>query len=43
MQAPYFFPFWNEAGLQLIGDLIDPEDEGDVKLDIGGPGVAWDL
>ena len=25
-----------------MGDLIDTEDEGDMKLDIGVPGVVWE-
>ena len=29
--ALFFIPSLNEASLQLIGDLIDAEDEGDVK------------
>ena len=41
-EAPYFVLILNEASLQLMGDLINAEDEGDVKLDIGVPGVVWD-
>ena len=40
---PFFIPFLNEASSQLMGDLIDAEGEGDVKLDIGVPGVVGDL
>ena len=38
-----FCTFLNEASLQFMGDLIDAEDEGDVKWDIGVPGVVWGL
>ena len=40
-EAPFLIRFLNEASLQFMGDLIDAEDEGDVKLDIGVPGVVW--
>ena len=43
MHRLIFIPLLNEASLQFMGDLIDAEDEGDVKWDIGVPGVVWGL
>ena len=42
-EAPFFMPFWNDVSSELMGDLIDVVDEGDVKLDINVPGVVLDL
>ena len=42
-EASLLIPVLKDASSIWIGDLIVVEDEGDVTMDIGVPGAAWDL